>query len=231
MLLKQSIRDALHLFFPHICSGCGSDVIDRDSQLCLRCINALPATNFFDVPGNPVEQKFYGRIEIRNAAAAYFFTKDSLLQTLIHQLKYRGNKDIGFYLGQIAGRILESSFRFAHVDAIVPLPLNKRRQRKRGYNQAAVIADGISAVWDKPVFDKAVIRKVYTETQTHRSRITRWENMESVFEVTEPELIRGKHILLLDDIITTGATVEACGAEILKVEGTTLSIAAIAYTI
>jgi ComF family protein len=221
----------LHLFFPHTCAGCGTDVIDHDQLLCLHCLNDLPATNFFNQPNNPVEQVFYGRVPIANAAAGYFFTKDSLLQNLIVQLKYRGNKQIGFYLGQLLGNILIKSDRFSDVTALVPLPLNPRREKNRGYNQATMLCNGISSVWKKPVIDKAVVRRVYTETQTHKGRISRWENMDGIFEVVNPSALESKHILLVDDVVTTGATLEACGSEILKVPGTTLSVATLAYTI
>jgi ComF family protein len=221
----------LHLFFPHTCAGCGTDVIDHDQLLCLHCLNDLPATNFFNQPNNPVEQVFYGRIPVANAAAGYFFTKDSLLQNLIVQLKYRGNKQIGFYLGQLLGNFLIKSHRFKQVDALVPLPLNPRREKNRGYNQATMLCNGISSVWRKPVIEKAVVRRVYTETQTHKGRISRWENMDGIFEVINPSALENKHILLVDDVVTTGATLEACGSEILKVPGTTLSVATLAYTI
>jgi ComF family protein len=221
----------LHLFFPHTCAGCGTDVIDHDQLLCLHCLNDLPATNFFNQPNNPVEQVFYGRVPVANAAAGYFFTKDSLLQNLIVQLKYRGNKQIGFYLGQLLGNILIKSDRFSDVTALVPLPLNPRREKNRGYNQATMLCNGISSVWKKPVIDKAVVRRVYTETQTHKGRISRWENMDGIFEVVNLSALENKHILLVDDVVTTGATLEACGSEILKVPGTTLSIATLAYTI
>jgi ComF family protein len=221
----------LHLFFPHTCAGCGTDVIDHDQLLCLHCLNDLPATNFFNQPNNPVEQVFYGRIPVANAAAGYFFTKDSLLQNLIVQLKYRGNKQIGFYLGQLLGNFLIKSDRFRDVTALVPLPLNPRREKNRGYNQATMLCNGISSVWKKPVIEKAVVRRVYTETQTHKGRISRWENMDGIFEVVNPSALESKHILLVDDVVTTGATLEACGSEILKVPGTTLSVATLAYTI
>jgi ComF family protein len=221
----------LHLFFPHTCAGCGTDVIDNDQLLCLHCLNDLPATNFFNQPNNPVEQVFYGRIPVANAAAGYFFTKDSLLQNLIAQLKYRGNKQIGLYLGQLLGNLLIKSDRFKQVDALVPLPLNPRREKNRGYNQATMLCNGISSVWKKPVIEKAVVRRVYTETQTHKGRISRWENMDGIFEVINPSALENKHILLVDDVVTTGATLEACGSEILKVNDTTLSIATLAYTI
>jgi ComF family protein len=229
--LKSSLNDFLHLFFPHICAGCGSDVIDDKEQLCLKCFSELPSTDFFNHADNPVEQTFYGRLAVRNAAAGYFFTKESLLQHLLIQLKYRNNKDIGFHLGKLLGRMLLESDRFSEVDAMIPLPLNPKREKKRGYNQATALCDGISEVWSKPVIEKVVVRKVFTETQTHKGRISRWQNMDGVFEVTDAASIQGKHLLLVDDVITTGATLEACGNEILNVPGTTLSIATLAYTI
>lgn len=231
MKIQPSFNDFIHLFFPHVCIGCGSDILDSKHSLCLRCLSELPVTNFFEQPGNPVEKKFYGRLPVRNGGSGYFFTKDSLLETLIYELKYKGNKDVGFYLGQLLARFLADNNRFAGVDILVPLPLNPRREKKRGYNQATALCNGIASVWKKPVMDKTVIRKVNTETQTHRGRITRWENMEGVFAVSEPSLLQNKHILLVDDVITTGASLEACGSEILKVPGATLSIATLAYTV
>jgi ComF family protein len=146
-------------------------------------------------------------------------------------LKYRGSKEIGFYLGKLLGNFLINSSRFSNVDVLVPLPLNQRREKKRGYNQATALCNGIASVWNKPVIDKNVIRKVYTETQTHKGRISRWENMDGIFAVKNPAKLENKHILLIDDVVTTGATLEACGSEILKINGTTLSIATLAYTI
>lgn len=229
--IQSSLTDFIHLIFPHVCTGCGSDILNNNHQLCLRCLSELPATNFFAQPGNPVEKKFYGRLQVRNGGAAYFFTKDSLLETLIYELKYKGNKDIGFYLGQLLAKFLANDKRFGDVDALVPLPLNPKREKKRGYNQATALCNGIASVCNRPVLDKTVVRKVNTETQTHRGRITRWENMEGVFAVANVSAIENKHILLVDDVITTGASLEACGSEILKAEGVTLSIATLAYTV
>ena len=229
-MVKTAFKDVLHVFFPHVCTGCGSDVVERLNMLCLRCLAELPGTNFFGQSDNPVEQKFYGRMPVRHGAAAYYFTKDSMLEKLVYQLKYQGNKEIGFYLGKMMGEMLQNSERFQSVDAIIPLPLNKRREKKRGYNQATAIANGINAVWNKPVLDKAVVRKIYTETQTKKDRLSRWENMKNVFSIAKPELLCGKHLLLVDDVITTGASLEACGAEMLKADSVTLSIATLACT-
>jgi ComF family protein len=152
------------------------------------------------------------------------------METLIYELKYKGNKTIGYYMGERLGNLLSNS-RYNDVDILVPLPLNARRLRKRGYNQSAILCAGITAVWRRPIIENAVIRKVNTETQTHRGRINRWENMDGVFAVVDPAVLENKHVLLVDDVVTTGASLEACGSEILKVQGTTLSIATLAYTI
>ncbi|MDB5248976.1 MAG: ComF family protein [Segetibacter sp.] len=229
--IQTSFQDLVHLFFPHVCTGCGSDILNDKQLLCLHCLSELPETNFFYLPHNPVEKIFYGRIPVRSAAAGYFFTKNSLIQTLLHRLKYKGNKEIGFYFGKLLSKFLMNNERFSGVDALVPLPLNPRREKKRGYNQSVVICEGITSAWKKPVLNNAVIRKVYTETQTQRGRITRWENMDGVFAVSQPEALENKHIMLVDDLVTTGASLEACGSELLKVRGTTLSIATLGYTL
>lgn len=231
MPIQSPFNELLHLFFPHVCEGCGSDIIDKDHQLCLRCIAKLPVSNFLTQQGNAVEKKFYGRMPVKNAGAAYYFTKDSILEKLIYALKYRNNKDIGFYLGKLVGRYLLETHHYDSVDVLVPLPLNPRREKKRGYNQATVLCEGIASTWQKPVYDKAVIRKVYTETQTKKDRISRWQNMDGVFMVNDATALTNKHVLLVDDIITTGATLEACGSEIVKVPGASLSIATLAYTV
>jgi ComF family protein len=230
-LIQSSFKHLVHLFYPHICTGCGSDILGDQQQLCLHCLHDLPSTNFFNQPRNPVEQIFYGRLPIVHAAAGYFFTKQSLLQHLLIQLKYRGNQEIGFYLGQLLGNLIAASNAYQHVDAMIPLPLNPRKQKMRGYNQATALCKGIASVTNIPVIENIVVRKVYTETQTHMGRINRWENMDGVFAIRDIAQLEHKHLLLVDDVVTTGATLEACGSEILKVDGTSLSIGTLAYTI
>jgi ComF family protein len=229
--LSSHLNDFAHLFFPHVCEGCGRDVVENNSLLCATCFLKLPETGFIKEANNPVEKIFYGRIKIETAGSGFYFTKHSLLQHLIIQLKYRGNKDVGFCLGKLLGYQLLETERFNNVDAIIPLPLNPKKERKRGYNQATIIADGISSVWYKPILKNAVQRTVFTETQTHKDRISRWQTMEGVFATDDRSSLEGKHILLIDDIVTTGATLEACGEKILQVPETKLSIATIAYTI
>jgi ComF family protein len=230
-IAKDYINDFLHLFFPHICVGCGTDVLNNEDVLCAKCISALPVTGFMSTPGNPVERIFYGRIDIQRAGSAFYFTKDSVIQQAIVQLKYKNNQSAGILLGKLLGLQIAESKRFDDVDLIIPVPLNDKKFYKRGYNQAEVISKGIASIWHKPVNVNAVERTLFTETQTHKNRVSRWETMEGVFTVKQPAAITGKHILLVDDVITTGATMEACGQELLKIPGIKLSIATLAYTI
>lgn len=219
-----------HFLFPHNCLGCATDIINGNDLLCARCATELPSTGYFKVANNPVEKIFYGRLKVENAAAAFYFSKQSLMQHLLQQMKYKGNREAGIYLGKMIGYELLKCERFDDIDALVPLPLNPKKEFKRGYNQSMLICEGIASVWDKPILKNAVIRTVFTETQTNKSRINRWENMDGVFAVATEKLLQGKHILLIDDVVTSGATLEACGSQILQVSNTKLSIACVACT-
>lgn len=228
-LVKNILSGTLHLFYPHICTGCGSDLLDKENLLCLHCTESLPNTHFAAHNNNPVEKAFWGRIPVTAAHSQYYFAKDSLIQHLIHQLKYKANKDIGFYLGQLMGNTLLSSGRFQNIDVLIPLPLYPDKERKRGYNQAAVICEGMSAAMNVPVNTTNVTRRRFTETQTRKHRTERWQNVEGSFAVTNPDALKGKNILLVDDVITTGATLEACGSTVLQCQGIKLFIASLAY--
>jgi ComF family protein len=230
-MLSRYLTDLMHLFFPHNCEGCGSDNIPGGHFLCTYCIRRLPETRFLPVEGNPVEKTFYGRLQVEQAGAAYYFTKRSLLQHVMMQLKYNNNREAGYFLGRMLGNALLQSGRFEDVDIMIPLPLNPKKEFTRGYNQAALICEGIYEVWKRPLAANAVVRGRFTETQTRQNRIGRWQNMEGVFEVMETTLLQHKHVLLVDDVITTGATLESCGSAILEIPGTRISIAAVAYTV
>lgn len=176
---------------------------------------------------NPLEKKFWGRLSLTSAMSEFYFSKDSIVQNMIHEFKYRGNKKAGHYFGNMIGRSLLSSNRF-NVDLIIPLPLFIRKEKMRGFNQAEILCNGIAETINKPVITKNLTRKIFTESQTKKHRIERWKNVEGIFHVNDPEFLEGKHILLVDDVVTTGATLEACGTEILKVIGTKLSVATMA---
>jgi ComF family protein len=220
-----------HLFFPHYCAGCGADFIRTDEFLCPKCNHQLPYTRFLELRQNPVEKIFSGRLQIEAGGALCYFTKSGLLQHILVQLKYRNNKNAGYFLGRLLGHALKRTERYQSIDLIIPMPLHPKKEYQRGYNQATVIGEGIRSVWNKPIISDAVIRLVYTRSQTRENRSSRWENMEGVFRVILPNLLLNKHILLIDDVVTTGSSLEACGDAILEIPGTRLSIATVAYTI
>ena len=215
----------LHLAFPHICEGCGTDIISTDHYLCLQCLDKLPPTHFESHANNPVEKIFWGRLPITTATAKYYFTKGSTLQHLLHQFKYRGHQRLGLYLGRRMGSMLAHNPRFKDVEALVPLPLFPEKERRRGYNQAMVLCKGISEAWQRPIIHDAVVRVMATESQTKKNRMERWQNMEDRFQLKNPAALANKHVLLIDDVVTTGATLEACGRAILEAPNTRLSIA------
>jgi ComF family protein len=226
----KEISDALmHLMFPHVCPGCGSDLADRNMILCLRCIHDLPQTGFEDIASNPVEKIFWGRLPLESAFAGYYFTKGSLIQRLMHLFKYKGESEIGKQLGRFMGESIKQKERFS-IDALVPLPLFSKREKLRGYNQAMVLCEGIAESTNLPVIANAVIRPAFTETQTKKGRVERWKNIEGRFRVVNESLLANRHLLLVDDVVTTGATLESCGTELLKINGVKLSIGALCYS-
>lgn len=183
-------------------------------------------------PDNPVEKTLWGRVAIVAGMSQYYFSKGSLLQTLIHQFKYKGNKALGIYLGKQMGYSLKLSSRFLPMDAIVPLPLFAEKETRRGYNQSTLLCEGIAQVLEIPVVTNVVVRTKYTTTQTNKTRMERWQNVEGVFMAHNPQILSGKNILLVDDVITTGATIEACTAAMLEdIPGARINIATLAYAL
>jgi ComF family protein len=221
-LLKEAL---LHLTFPHLCEGGGTDTLHPDHYLCVHCLDALPKTGFPLHDDNPVEQLFWGRLPVEHAAAHYYFTKESTMQHLMHEFKYHGHQDLGRYLGRLMGFDLLLSHRFSDLDALVPLPLHPAKEHVRGFNRATVLCEGIAEVMGKPLLTDVVTRPEFTETQTHKSRVERWQNMQGKFRLSNTQAAEGRHVLLVDDVVTTGATLEACGSVLLQVPGLRLSLA------
>jgi ComF family protein len=230
LVLQNAINNLTHLFFPRICAGCGTDIIAEKQLLCFHCIDQLPVSNFHIHANNPIEKIFWGRLPLATAFSYLFFTKQSILQHLLHQFKYKGKKEIGEYFGRRMGEAMLQSNRFTDLDAVVPLPLFVKKERIRGYNQAAVIGEGISEATGIPLYNDVIRRKTSTETQTHKNRMERWKNIEGRFEIVNRAKIEGKHLLLVDDVVTTGATLEACGTVLLEQTSARISIATLAYT-
>ena len=227
--VKNILTDALHLFYPHICTGCGSDLINKNNLLCINCIDELPHTDFALHENNPIEKIFIGRLKFKAAHSEFYFSKGQLLQHLIHLLKYKNNKEIGHWLGEQLGNSLLQNDRFSNIDYLVPLPLYADKEFKRGYNQAEIICNGIHAATQIPVMTGNVIRQRPTETQTRKHRAERWQNVDGSFSIQNPAALTGKNVLVVDDVITTGATLEACGRLILRIPDTTVSFAALAH--
>lgn len=229
MLNLHTIFDQLtHLLYPVVCTGCGSDYLDKNELLCLRCLARLPKTYFENIPNNPLEKIFTGRIPVAAAHSEFYFSKGRIVQQLMHELKYRQNASIGTYLGEIMGNSILHSSRFVGIDYLVPLPLFPDKEFKRGYNQALVICNGISKTSGIPVHSGNVIRRRATESQTRKHRAERWDNVADSFLVSSPDKLQGKKIMLIDDVVTTGATLEACGQVILEVGASELYLATLA---
>jgi ComF family protein len=222
------ITDFISLLFPELCQSCGVSLITGEELICTDCLYHLPFTNFHLRPDNMVARQFWGKINLEAAYAMCYFTKGGKMQHLMHQFKYKGVQKIGNLLGNIAGGQLAASPAFSSAALIIPVPLHKSRLRKRGYNQSLCFAEGLSQKLNALVEDNNLVRIRATETQTHRSRFSRFENMQQVFALNNPGKLVNKHVILVDDVVTTGSTLEACGAELLKVEGLKLSIATIA---
>jgi ComF family protein len=223
--------DFISLLFPRLCYGCGSYLMRNEDLICMECYVMIPRTDFHLSPENPVAQLFWGRSYIEKAAAFSFYNRGSRIRNLIHNLKYRGIQEVGYELGRIYGSSLKSSGFTSDIDLIMPVPLHPSKKRKRGFNQSEIISEGIASATGLPVDFKCLVRTGATATQTRRSRFDRWTNVEGIFSVTDYEIIRGKHILLVDDVITTGSTVESCANELLKAENVKVSVVALAYAV
>lgn len=217
-----------HLFYPHLCIGCGNHVIEVGNFLCLECITNLPHTGFALYADNPVENIFRGRIQVQAAMSELYFSKHTMVQHMLHDFKYQGNKQAGIWFGRMMGKSLQSSPRFQDVELLVPLPLFIAKEKKRGYNQSALLCEGIAEIMHLPVVKNNVTREINTATQTRKHRTERWQNVAGTFCVKDPSQLENRHILLVDDVVTTGATLEACGMEILRSENALLSIATLA---
>jgi ComF family protein len=227
--MKNLFVSLLHLFYPHVCNTCGRGLTPSETILCLRCQHRLPLTGFHLYPDNTLEKVFWGRVNIRHAMAAYYYNEGAIVRRLVHQFKYHRRQDIALQLGRQIGYMLQQTAWLNEIDCIVPVPLHKAKARRRGYNQSAVLAAGLAMIISRPVMPHALQRVSYTDSQTRKNRTSRWENVAGVFTAKEPGALRGRHVLLVDDVITTGATTEACCLA-LQEAGALVSVCALAFT-
>ena len=223
------LNDLFLLAFPNNCTLCSKSLSEGEKDLCFTCIDTLPQTQYHTVADNPVAQHFWGRVPLVHAAAYLHIHSQNITQDLLHLLKYKGKKKLGIKAGRLYGyQLLESDSLFKDIDMIVPVPLHPRRERERGYNQCDYFAEGLSQVMGIPYYPHAMRRIKENISQTKKSRYERWENVEGIFELAELALVKDKHILLVDDVVTTGATIESCAGALLQADGVRISVATIA---
>lgn len=223
--------DFISLLFPRLCYACGNHLLRNENLICTECFVVIPRTNYHYKEDNPVAQLFWGRCVIEKAAAFSYYNKGSRIGNLIHNLKYKGIREVGHELGRIYGLTLKASGFTKDIDLIIPVPLHPTKERIRGFNQSETISMGIAAATLLPVDVKTLARIMASPTQTKRSRYERWTNVEGIFKVTDSQTIIGKHVLLVDDVITTGSTIESCTNELLKIEGVKVSVVALAFAV
>lgn len=223
--------DFISLLFPRLCHACGDHLLRNENLICTECYVVIPRTNYHNEEDNPVAKLLWGRCMIEKAAAFSYYNKGSRIRNLIHSLKYKGIKEVGFELGRIYGLSLRSSGFTDGIDLIIPVPLHQLKERIRGFNQSEIISMGIAEATSLPVDTRALVRTSVSATQTKRSRYERWENVEGIFQVADRHSIEAKHVLLVDDVITTGSTIESCTNELLKIEGVKVSVVALAYAV
>lgn len=227
MKLALYWQDLLDLIYPRHCRACEERLFGKDEMLCWSCHHQLPRTDYEKYRDNPVFRRFVGRLPLVEAASWLHFEKGGRVQKLMHQFKYREEVDLAVWLGTTLGKEWAKAPICRDIDALIPVPLHRRKQRRRGYNQAEAIARGLAQSLEKPLLDN-LVRLRFGRSQTKGSRFLRWRQVSQVFEVREPESLAGKHLLLVDDVVTTGATLEACGGELLKIPGLKLSLLTLA---
>jgi ComF family protein len=223
-------QSLINLFFPRVCCGCNSFLLTDEMILCTVCRHEIPLTNFHNNPKNEAISKFYGRVPIEFAAALFHFQKKGIVQEMIHKLKYKGHEEIGKMIGLWYAEELKNVAQIKQIDFIIPVPLHPRKLKQRGYNQVTTFGKSLSESLDIPYNDSVLVRKVYSKTQTKKSLLKRSELNTEVFDVVFDETMNGKHFLLIDDIITTGATLEVCSRALLKIPDAKVSIVCMAMT-
>lgn len=222
--------DILNLFYPRSCLLCTNALLDKENHICIACNHELPVTGFSKISENALEKTFYGRVPLQGATALLYFTKQGKTQQLIHLLKYKGKQQIGFWAGNYLGHLMSESKRFQLIDAIVPVPLHPKKLKKRGYNQVIRFGRQLAAVLQLPFHEELLQRVGHADTQSKRTRVDRWENVRDQFILNPNIKLISSNLLLIDDVVTTGATVESCYHALKGIPELKLSLACIAFT-
>ncbi len=222
--MRNPFRELINLIYPNLCLICAESLLRNEKQICLSCIQQIPRTNFHLVADNPVERKFWGKVPIFRGTSFYFFQKGSPFQKLLHELKYKDNHDIGVIMGQYAAVDLLQADDFKSVEIIIPLPLHPKKLILRGYNQSELIAKGLATIMEVPIDTTTLIRTKENTTQTKKSVFERFENTQGIFDLTDTKILEGKHVLLVDDVLTTGSTIEAAVVALMQIKDIKISI-------
>jgi len=229
-MMLSLLNDLLGLFFPRTCLACGKNLLSHEDMVCEPCLFHLPRTRFHLEADNPVVRAFWGKVPLIHGTAFLYYAKGNRVQRLIHALKYKGETDLGLFLGKIFGEELLEMDVFPGIQGIVAVPLHPSRLKKRGYNQGELIAKGLSDALGIPLLTGVMERSRATTTQTRKSRYDRWKNVEDIIRIKNADAISGKTLLLVDDVLTTGSTMEACISALIQVPGVRVSVAAIGYS-
>ena len=224
------VQSIINLFFPKACAGCNSFLLTNENVICTTCRHEIPLTNHHKTKNNEAVGKFYGRIPVVFASSLFYFHKKGIVQELVHKLKYKGHQEVGTVIGSWYAEELKNVEEIQTVDYIIPVPLHKKRLKTRGYNQVTSFGLELSKNLNIPFNETILERTIYSETQVRKNISDRSDVSESVFKVNSNQKLENKHFLLIDDVITTGATLESCGRELLKIPGAKLSIVCMAMT-
>ena len=223
-------KNLFYLFYPRVCPGCLKSLVENEEFLCMECLCQLPKTNYHRCPENPAFERFLGKMPVCSAVSYLYYNKGGLGQKLVEEIKYRGNIYLGEWLGiQLANDMCSSGF-FEDIDYLIPVPLHSSKQRKRGFNQSEVLAKGIASITDIPVENGILYRQKANVSQTRKGVYERWKNTEGIFNIKNGARVGEKHILLIDDVLTTGATLEACMQPFLKEKNVRISVLTLAIT-
>ena len=223
------LKNLINLLFPKACSGCGESLLESEQTICTGCRHNMPFTMHHLIPENETYKKFYGRVPLEHASSMVYFHKQGIVQEMIHNLKYRRQEDIGTLMGSWYGAQLKEVNALRSVTDVIPVPLHPKKLRERGYNQVAEFARGLAENLEAAYNENILVRTTYNKTQTKKNLAARAEIIGSAFSVNYSEADEGKHFLLVDDVITTGATLESCGRALLSIPNAKLSIVTIAY--
>ncbi|WP_313806649.1 ComF family protein [Flavobacterium sp.] len=225
----NALKNLLNLLFPNLCNGCKTLLLSNEKTICLRCRHELPYTNHLQQPDNETFKKFYGKLPVEHASSIVYFQKEGITQQLIHNLKYKGTEEVGHFFGALYAENINQNHILKTVDYIIPVPLHPKKLRERGYNQVTTFGKALAANSGKNYLENILFRTQYSKTQTQKNIIGRAEATKDIFDVKFSETDYGKHFLLIDDVITTGATLQDCGRALLKIPGAKISVLTIAY--